>query len=384
MTAPINHGFKKPDGVASHKLPSLCKGSREATGIHLKSRLPSPQRGRGAGGEGERHAVVGSLPLPIQPVSLVVITKSLPRTKPLHPPLSRAGERGAESLLRPQHGRKRLLARSNHLGARILATCLSMLFFSAGPPVLAQAKKADKPTEQPASTKPPAAAERLQHVHKVFAIKHADVNAIAQTLSIYAVPVQPNRELRVIGVSAPAGLLPTIEDTIRRLDVPPPTPQNVELTVYLLLGSDREGSVAPELDSVVKQLKTTFGFKGFRAVDTLVIRSRDTRPGQVSGLSRLDAEAPNPSTYSLSYSGTIINSDEKGRSIRLNGLRFKANVIAKKQQLDGGLHVTYENYEAGFGTDVDVREGQKVVVGKAAVGGTNTALVLVITATVVE
>ena len=43
-----------------------------------------------------------------------------------------------------------------------------------------------------------------------------------------------------------------------------PTTQNVELTVYLLLASDQEsGSVAPELESVVKQLKTTFAFKGF-------------------------------------------------------------------------------------------------------------------------
>ena len=158
-----------------------------------------------------------------------------------------------------------------------------------------------------------------------------DVDAIARTLSIFPVPVQPNRELRVIGVSAPAALLPTIEDTIRRLDVPAPTPQNVELTVYLLLGSDQEGSVAPELESVVKQLRATFGIKGFRAVDTLVVRSRDTRPGQVNGLSRLDPEIPNPSTYSLSYNGANINSDEKGRSIRLNGLRLKANIMAKKQ-----------------------------------------------------
>ena len=69
----------------------------------------------------------------------------------------------------------------------------------------------------------------------------------------------------------------------------------------------------------------------------------------------------------------------------MNGLRFKANIIAKRQQLDpGGALVQYENYDAGFGTDVDVREGQKVVVGKAAIGGTSNALILVITAKVLE
>ena len=46
--------------------------------------------------------------------------------------------------------------------------------------------------------------------------------------------------------------------------------------------------------------------------------------------------------------------------------------------------VANDSPDAGFGTDVDVREGQKVVVGKAAVGGTNSALILVITARVLE
>jgi hypothetical protein len=320
--------------------------------------------------------------------SLVFKTKTTPRVTPPHPqPLSRVGERGAEDSLLSPIIKWRLAdvsTRVRRFRARILVGCLCMLLFTPSPAVLAQVKKADKPAEPPASTKPQATGERQQHAQKVFTIKHGDVTAIAQTLRIYPVDVRPNRELQVIGVSAPAALLPAIEDTIRRLDVPSPTPQNVELTVYLLLGSDQEGSVAPELESVVKQLRATFGIKGFRAVDTLVVRSRDTRPGQVNGLSRLDPEIPNPSTYSLSYNDASINSDEKGRSIRLNGLIFKANIMAKKQQVDGGALVQYENYEAGFGTDVDVREGQKVVVGKAAIGGTNTALILVITAKVLE
>ncbi len=48
------------------------------------------------------------------------------------------------------------------------------------------------------------------------------------------------------------------------------------------------------------------------------------------------------------------------------------------------LLLDIEALDAGFGTDVDVREGQKVVVGKAAIGGTNSALILVITAKVLE
>ncbi|HEX2524440.1 MAG TPA: hypothetical protein VHP35_20190, partial [Terriglobia bacterium] len=134
--------------------------------------------------------------------------------------------------------------------------------------------QAKPPATKPAEARAEGVTKKEQLVQKVFSIKHADVEAIARTLNIFPVPIHPNRELRVIGVSAPAALVPTIEETIRRLDVPPAAPQNVELTVYLLLGSDQEsGSVAPELEAVVKQLKATFAFKGFRTIDTLVVRS---------------------------------------------------------------------------------------------------------------
>jgi len=331
MTEPINHDSRTLGRVAQNKKP-----------LSLDLRLPSRQRGRGVGARGAEDS-------------------SLP---------------GME------WRQTNLSMRVRKPAARILVASLWMVFFAPSSEGLAQAKKTDKPPESAASTKP-STAER-QNVQKVFAIKHADVDAIAQTLRIFPTDVRPNRELRVIAVSAVAALLPTIEETIRRLDVPAPAPQNVELTVYLLLGSDQEGAVAPELESVVKQLKTAFGFKGFRAVDTVVVRSRDTRPGHVDGLVRLDTESPNPSTYSLSYNGASINSDEKGRSIRLNGLKFKANILVK-QKVESNVPTGFErNYDAGFGTDVDVREGQKVVVGKAAIGGTNTALILVITAKILE
>lgn len=238
--------------------------------------------------------------------------------------------------------------------------------------------RSTEPQVQPVINPP----ERLDQ--KVFAIKHADVDAIARTLRIFTSGVDANRELRVIGIRAPAALMPTIESTIRRLDVPPPTPQNVELTVYLLLASDQEpGAMPPELEGVVKQLKTTFTFKGFRTIDTLVVRSRDKQGADVKGLAKFDTDIPNPSTYGFAYRAASILSDEKGRSIRLDGLRFSARIVVKKQSEVSSV-VGYDALDAGFGTDVDVREGQKVVVGKAAIGGTNSALILVITAKVLE
>jgi hypothetical protein len=290
----------------------------------------------------------------------------------------------ARPLKERQYG---LSARPDKLLAGILVVFLWMLFSAPSPAALAQAKKTDKPAEPLAPTKPQATGERTQFVQKVFPIKQADVDAIARTLRIFGTSIDANRELRVIGVSAPAAMMPAIEETIRRLDVPPPAAKNVELTVYLLLASDQEAitsSVPPDLESIVKQLKTTFAFKGFRTIDTLVVRSRDKQGADVKGLAKLDADIPNPSTYTFGYKAASILSDDQGRSIRLDGLRFNGGIMVKNAQVEGGSIVQYQAREAAFATDVDVREGQKIVVGKAAVGGTNSALILVITAKILE
>jgi hypothetical protein len=101
-------------------------------------------------------------------------------------------------------------------------------------------------------------------------------------------------------------------------------------------------------------------------------------------LARLDADAPQPSTFTFSYRAASILSDERGRLIRIDGLKLDAVLLVRTQEQAGPSTVSYQTVDAGFNTDIDVREGQKVVVGKAAIGGTNNALILVITAKVLE
>ena len=50
------------------------EGSSERIEIQQKHRLPSPQRGRGAGGEGDRHPVIGRLPFGIQQASSAFVS----------------------------------------------------------------------------------------------------------------------------------------------------------------------------------------------------------------------------------------------------------------------------------------------------------------------
>ncbi len=256
------------------------------------------------------------------------------------------------------------------------------IFFCGASWVLAQAQTSEKPSSKPPVTKAQAASPTpkeppVQPALKVFEIKHVNVNSLAQALSVFGLAT-PNRDLRVISVNTRAALLPVVEETIRRLDVPP---KNIELTAHLLMASDQESTVntAPaELEGVIRQLKATFAYKGFQTLDTLIVRSRDKTLGSVKGVVRLNQDE-SPAQYAFQYSSVSLLPDEKGRIIRVDNLRLTAQVPVRPNGSSG-----YTVVDTGFATDLDIREGQKVVVGKAIVDGTNNALILVVTARVVE
>ena len=85
---------------------------------------------------------------------------------------------------------------------------------------------------------------------------------------------------------------------------------------------------------------------------------------------------PNPQTkrYTLRVSANIV-SDDKGRLIRLDSFVLKQRLV-----MSGDKFVE----DSLLNTSINVREGQKVVVGKASFGDTNDALILVVTAMVLE
>jgi hypothetical protein len=216
-------------------------------------------------------------------------------------------------------------------------------------------------------------------VQRIFEVKFADVDRLAEMLRLFG-PVLSNRELRVITVSGSPELVAAVEDAIKRFDVPPPATKNIELTAYLLVASDHTTSnTLPELDPVVKQLKGIFGYQGFRLLDTLLVRCRDGREGEAVGVAPpQDSREIHKTLYSLRFKAARISSDSSGRSIRIDGLRLGPKVPVTTK--DGGL--TY--LDTGINTDLDVREGQKVVVGKATIEGSSSALFLVLTAKVVD
>ncbi len=236
-----------------------------------------------------------------------------------------------------------------------------MLALVAALPMAAQEKKPEE--QQP------------KQVQKLFILKYADPRAVEQLLRVFG-QAQPNTDMHAIAVTASSQNMPAIEDAISRLDTPAAAPKNIDFTCYLVIGSDTQGGTIPkDLESVVTQLKNTFPFKDYRVLDVLNLRARtgqrvDTTSSaavQVGGTSQ-------PLITQLRINSATITPD--GSSIRIDGLHADSRVPFST----GGNSFNYQNL--GINTDLDIKEGQKVVVGRMGIG--NEALFLVLIAKVVS
>jgi hypothetical protein len=220
-------------------------------------------------------------------------------------------------------------------------------------------------------------------VNRVFQLKYASANRVANVLRPYGA-VNPDDQLKTITVQGRKSLMPEIEQIIQRFDVPPPPVQNIDVTIYLMsaLGQPSAGSVPPELEPVVKQLKGIFSYKGYQLIDTQVIRVREGHGGEASGVVDSAGKSDMKTISQIKFRAASVSADEKGRAIRID--RLQVGLKIPVTSLDSSGAKQYQYLDTGISTDVDIREGQKVVVGKANMDGSDRASIVVLTAKVVE
>ena len=124
-------------------------------------------------------------------------------------------------------------------------------------------------------------------IQKLFLLKYADPNHVASLLAVFNASIRPDSDMHALAVETiPGPTMGAIEEAIQRLDVPSAAAKNIEMTAYLLIGSETAGTepsaMPKELDAVVAQLKNAFAFKSYRLMDTLALR---TRVGQMASTS---------------------------------------------------------------------------------------------------
>ena len=229
---------------------------------------------------------------------------------------------------------------------------LAVLLFAA--PVFAQAPK-DRTT-------------------KLVTLKYADPNAIFGMIKMFGVGVEMNGAMKTMSLTGTPENIAAAEAAIKQLDV---APKNIELVVNFLIGSNQTttaGAVPADLRDVVAQLKSTFTFKDYSMLDTLTLRTRAGSSADTTGLVPNPAMVSVPRLTQFSIRSASVTDDGVIRIDRMHaGLRIP---IPSAQKVD------YIN--TGIDQDIDVKEGQKIVVGRASLEGPDKALFLVLTAKVVQ
>jgi type II secretory pathway component GspD/PulD (secretin) len=229
---------------------------------------------------------------------------------------------------------------------------------------------------------PPKAAKE-EVVRKVVQLKYADPERVLSLLVNFGANMRSDRRAKVLTIAGRASQVEAVEEAISKLDVPPLPTKDVEVTAYFLLATrpPAEGAdLPPELHDVVAQLKKVLNYQSFHLLNSALIRTRDGEGASVTGMVS-GGGANQPANFSLNFQDLNIIPAGNSSIVRIERLAF---FVREEERSSEGKLVAKEAPTATIQTNIDVPEGQKVVVGKTAFQLPENALVLVLTAKVLD
>jgi hypothetical protein len=251
--------------------------------------------------------------------------------------------------------------------ALFLVSILTVLALSV--PLGAQQKDGPEPPQE-------------KTVSKIFELKYADVTSVAGVINVFGAQVHVNSGLKIIGVNGTASTVEAIGEAIKKLDVPRPPSKSIDFTAYVLVASDRpiRGEEIPsELHAVINQLRAALAYKEYRLLSTVLLRARDGAGANLRGVTpAADAESP-PANFNFAIDRAVISPENKENVIRIDQLGFELEVPPSQKQAQSGRG----GARGVIKTSVDLKEGQKIVIGKTTFDSPENALILVLMAKVV-
>ncbi len=247
--------------------------------------------------------------------------------------------------------------------------------------------------QTPGQSNQPQYVENKGFKGQIFEIKHRKPQEIIRAISplgsgFKGATVTYNDETQTISVRDFPENIAAIEEAIKRLDTPQSArvESSVDLSIHVLLTRTDDvpnlvpATLPPDLNDVIKQMKNTFAFKDYQLVTTIVQRAKTHSRFQggyaVSGKGN--------ALWLETYKGEDGNLQKgQGRAdyeYRVTGIEVSSNS-------SGGAKIQLDNFAFHFGnaevqTDLEVRDGEKLVVGTASWG--NKAMILVLTAKVIK
>ena len=200
----------------------------------------------------------------------------------------------------------------------------------------------------------------------IKAMMHIDVTEAEAVLGLLDVDyaLKPDQDLIVIRGEGYA--VDTALKVIDALDSPRPT---IDLHVFVLSAStEGQVDVPADLEAAVGQLRKIFGYSGFELLDNVTLRVLEGRSGRAEGGVRLGDDRSRTGYHFTFQKVSVVPEDDVNR-IRIKGLEF---------EVDGA---TEGVVRAGLKTDIQIREGQKAVIGSSTPEGDGDTLILIVEAT---
>jgi len=222
---------------------------------------------------------------------------------------------------------------------------------------------------------------QVERTTKLVQLKYVDPVSVNALIDRFGVSSTVNNQLKVMTLSGTPAQIAAAEAALKQLDVPP---KMIELIVHFVVGSDQPnltGAAVPaDIRDVINQLKSTFTFKDYRMLDTLTLRTRSGSAAETTGILG-SGSSPRLSIFSIRNAS--VTDDGTVRIDRMHaGLRLPMGT--RTTETKSGQHTGVEYLNTGIDQDVDVKEGQKIVVGRASLEGPEKALFLILTAKVVQ
>jgi type II/III secretion system protein len=228
---------------------------------------------------------------------------------------------------------------------------------------------------------------------QIFEIKHRGpqeiINAISPLGSGFkGAMVTVNADTQTISVRDFPENIAAIGEAIKRLDTPESAREesSVELSIHVLVTRTDDPSnlvptpPPPYLNDVIKQMQNTFAFKDYQLVATIAQRAKTQSryPGRTTVFGKGNA------VWIERY-----KKEDGGLDPRQGNAKYEYRIdrIGASPTPSGNAKIQLDNFAFQFGdavvqADLEVRDGEKLVVGTASWG--NKAMILVLTAKVIK
>lgn len=221
---------------------------------------------------------------------------------------------------------------------------------------------------------------------RVFEIKYRDANSVAKVVKqlgsgFKGASISANSEFKTLTVRDFPENLATIEEAIKRLDTPATPSPNIELHMHVLVASATSGSaggatvqVPPDLKDVLTQLRETLSYRNYELATSIVQRLTETPRGlHGKGMAEISQSPAAAGSLTLPYeyfinSVTVASTSTGAPIVQIGEFTFSTGVLPA-MKVDSRTQVQ---------TALNLRHGEKVVVGTATLG--DRALIIVLTA----